>query len=420
LLLQLKKILTRYAQLNTATKYMFAAQFTLQGVHVAMFLLLNYYMVKQGFEDYETVEIWAYRFAAVMVLAFPIGLYIKGRSVKPFFWLATILMPIASVSLIYAIGVGAYYLMYGSAILWGVAYASMQTCVQPFILLNTKKELHSEAFSLSFLSFSSMIFVEGIIYFLLSYQFPDTINEYNFLLAIGFLSVIGIYFVSKIDLEENVSEKIPLERILYDYDWFIIFKAIIPTILMAVGAGFSIPVINLFFLNVHGVQSANFSLMGSMTYLMVAIVMLFIPFIRRRFGYQVAVTLFQTAAVVSLFIMSITEYFADWQYALGIAIFFYLIRQPLMNCASPMASEVVVYYVGKRNQEIIAALNASIWNGSWLLSTSIFAYLRRMEFRYVSIFLITVVLYVISIIWYWWLIRDYERRKGDSSSDSET
>ena len=390
---------------------MFAAQFTLQGVHVAMFLLLNYYMVKEGFKDYETVEIWAYRFAAVMVLAFPIGLYIKGRSVKPFFWAATILMPFASVTLIYAIHAGWYGLMYGSAILWGVAYACMQTCVQPFILLNTKEELHSEAFSLSFISFSSMIFVEGIIYFILSSQFPESINEYNYLMAIGFLSVIGIYFVSKIDIEENISEKIPLKRILYDYDWPIIFKAIVPTILMAVGAGFSIPVINLFFLNVHGVESTNFSLMGSMTYMMVAIVMLFIPFIRRRFGYQVAVTLFQTAAVISLFIMSITEYFASWEYALAIAIFFYLIRQPLMNCASPMASEVVVYYVGKRNQEIIAALNASIWNGSWLFSTSIFAILRRMEFRYVSIFLITVVLYVISIIWYWWLIREYERKK---------
>jgi len=411
----IKNILSRYGQLNSATKYMFAAQFTLQGVHVAMFLLLNYYMVKNGFEDYETVEIWAYRFAAVMVLAFPIGLYIKGRSVKPFFWSATILMPIASVSLIYAIQVGWYSLMYTSAILWGVAYACMQTCVQPFILLNTKKELHSEAFSLSFLSFSSMIFVEGIIYFLLSHQFPEVVNERNYLYALGILSVMGIYFVSKINIKENISEKIPLNRIIYEYDWKIIFKAIIPTILMAVGAGFSIPVINLFFLNVHGVESTNFSLMGSMTYLMVAIVMLFIPYIRRRFGYQVAVTLFQTAAVISLFIMSITEYFADWQYALGIAIFFYLIRQPLMNCASPMASEVVVYYVGKRNQEIIAALNASIWNGSWLFSTSIFAFLRRMEFRYVSIFLITVVLYVISIIWFWWLIRAYERKKKNSA-----
>jgi len=50
-----------------------------------MFLLLNFYMTKEGFKDYEVVEIWAYRFAAVMILAFPIGLYIKGRSVKPFF-----------------------------------------------------------------------------------------------------------------------------------------------------------------------------------------------------------------------------------------------------------------------------------------------------------------------------------------------
>ena len=410
-----KNILARYSQLSAPTKYMFAAQFTLQGVHVAMFLLLNFYMTKEGFKDYEVVEIWAYRFAAVMLLAFPIGLYIKGRSVKPFFWLAAILMPIASIALIYSIGEGLYWLMYLSAVLWGVAFASMQTCVQPFILLNTKKELHSEAFSLSFISFSSMIFVEGIIYFFLSKYFPDIVTERSFLMTIGVLSVVGIYFVSKINLDENFSEKIPLHRIKEDYDWRLIFKAIIPTVLMAVGAGFSIPVINLFFKYVHGVESSEFSLMGSMTYLMVACVMLFIPYIRRRFGYQVAVTLFQAAAVVSLFIMSITEYFADWEYALGIAIFFYLIRQPLMNCASPMASEVVVYYVGKRNQEIIAALNASIWNGSWLFSTSIFAFLRKMEYRYVSIFLITVVMYAISVVWYAWLIREYERKKAQET-----
>ena len=208
-----KNILARYGQLSAPTKYMFAAQFTLQGVHVAMFLLLNFYMTKEGFKDYEVVEIWAYRFAAVMLLAFPIGLYIKGRSVKPFFWLAAILMPIASIALIYSIGEGLYWLMYLSAVLWGVAFASMQTCVQPFILLNTKKELHSEAFSLSFISFSSMIFVEGIIYFFLSKYFPDIVTERSFLMTIGVLSVVGIYFVSKINLDENFSEKIPLHRI---------------------------------------------------------------------------------------------------------------------------------------------------------------------------------------------------------------
>ena len=215
---------------------------------------------------------------------------------------------------------------------------------------------------------------------------------------------------------ENLSYKIPLHRVLKDYDWKIIAAATIPTILMAVGAGFTIPVINLFFLHVHGVESAAFSFWGSLTYLMVAVVMIFIPYLRRRFGYQFAVTFFQSAAVLSLFMMSITEYFAGWEYALTVAIFFYLIRQPLMNCASPMASEVAVYYVGKRNQEILAALGASIWNGSWLFSTSIFAFLRRMEFRYVSIFLITVVFYSISVVWYWWLIRDYEKKRSGEDS----
>ncbi len=408
----LKNILARYAQLGTATKYMFAAQFALQGVHVAFFLLLNFYMLEEGFKDYEIVELWGYRFAAVMLLAFPIGLYIKGRRVKPFFWAAALIVPVASLGVIQGIGDASPLLMYSSAILWGVGFACMQTCVQPFILLNTKKELHSEAFSLSFMSFSLMIFFEGILYFLLSSKYPLLIDEKSFLTAICVLSFLSIFFVSKIELKENFSKKIPFKRIPYDYDWKLIFKAIIPTILMAVGAGFSIPVINLFFEHVHGVKSSEFSFMGSMTYLMVACVMVFIPYIRRRFGYQFAVTFFQSAAVVSLFIMSITEYIKDWEYALAIAVFFYLIRQPLMNCASPMASEVIVYYVGKRNQEIIAALNASIWNGSWLFSTSIFAFLRKMEYRYVSIFLITVVLYAISVIWYWWLIRDYERKKA--------
>jgi len=236
---------------------MFAAQFTLQGVHVAFFILLNFYMTKEGFKDYEIVELWAYRFAAVMLLAFPIGLYIKGRKVKPFFWTAAILVPIASFGVIYSIGAKMEFLMYSSALLWGVGYACMQTCVQPFILLNEKKEYHSEGFSLAFLSFSSMIFIEGILFFILSSQFPLIINERNFLMVICLLSFISLYFVSKIKLVEKVSYKIPLSRVIHDYDWKIIAKAVFPTILMAIGAGFTIPVINLFFLHVHGVESSH-------------------------------------------------------------------------------------------------------------------------------------------------------------------
>jgi len=39
----------------------------------------------------------------------------------------------------------------------------------------------------------------------------------------------------------------------------------------------------------------------------------------------------------------------------------------------------------------------------------LFGWLRQMEFRYVSIFLITVAMYVVGVAWYAYLIRQYER-----------
>jgi hypothetical protein len=119
-------------------------------------------------------------------------------------------------------------------------------------------------------------------------------------------------------------------------------------------------------------------------------------------------------AVLALFLLATTEYYKDWYFAPYIAIFFYIIRQPLMNAAGPMTSELTMYFVGKRNQEIIAALNASIWSGSWFVSMKIFGWLRLLEFRYVTIFLITVGMYIVGVAWYAYLIQQYKKRTGET------
>jgi hypothetical protein len=107
--------------------------------------------------------------------------------------------------------------------------------------------------------------------------------------------------------------------------------------------------------------------------------MLLMPSIRRRFGYRVAITLFQSCSVLALFGLAATEWMKPWGGAVWLAAIFYVIRQPLMSAASPMTSELTMYFVGKRNQEVMAALNASVWSGSWFVSTGIFAYLRRQD-----------------------------------------
>jgi hypothetical protein len=67
----------------------------------------------------------------------------------------------------------------------------------------------------------------------------------------------------------------------------------------------------------------------------------------------------------------------------------YLLRQPLMNMAGPMTTEVVLKYVGSKNREITSALTSAIWSGSWVVSGLMVTILFAEGFQFVNIFLIT-------------------------------
>ena len=73
--------------------------------------------------------------------------------------------------------------------------------------------------------------------------------------------------------------------------------------------------------------------------------------------------------------------------------------------AAPVSSELVMQYVGPKNQEIISALTASIWSGSWFFSELIFSVLRKNGFAYANVFLITAGIYAIAVLWYHFLIK---------------
>ena len=83
-----------------------------------------------------------------------------------------------------------------------------------------------------------------------------------------------------------------------------------------------------------------------------------------------------------------------------------------MALAGPMTSEVTMNYVGKKNQEIVSALTAAIWSGSWYFSSMAFELLRAHGMDYVNIFLITAGLYPVGVINYYILILDYDKRKA--------
>lgn len=407
----IKRILSDFAKVPAHILYLLGAVFFIQLIDASLFILFNFYLKKMSYTDSEIAHLISYKYAAVVLFAFPLGLFIKGRKLINFFRVASIVSPFLILLVLFALEYDYTRLVYVLVFLFGMGTICISVTAMPFIILNTPKERHSEAVTLYFQVFSATAFVSGMLNYILNSIAPDFFTEGIVLKLFGILGFTSVWFVSKIKVEENISNRVPIRRFVQAYEWKKIGIAVFPTILIATGAGLTIPFINLFFLGVHGIESKAFSLFGSLSFVLVTIVMLFVPAIRRRWGYNIVVNGFQILAVFALFIMASTEWYANWEWAAIIAVIAFLIRQPLMQVASPVITEMTMYYVGERNQEMMGALNASIWSGAWFFSSVIFGVLRAWEIAYVNIFMMTVALYGIATLVYYWLIKDYERMK---------
>lgn len=407
----MKAVLAQYRKIEKHIIYLILAELFIQLTNASFFLLLNYYMLDEGYQDFAIAKFVKVRFFAVMLLAFPLGLYLKGLPLRPVFITGVIMVPFMALATIFSIQSHNSTLLFISMSLWGASFALVQVTALPYILLNAKPETHSESIALFFQTWSVGTVIVGFIAYFLGTYYGSMFSEKNILILFAFIGFIGAYFVLKVKKEEVVGKNVRILDAWSSYDWSLIARVTIPTAIIAIGAGFTIPFINLFFKTVHGIESDTFSLMGACTYLLVAVGVFFIPAIKRSWGYEIAITLIQSLSVLALIIMATTEWYQTAVYATYVAIFFYIVRQPLMNVAGPMTSELSMYYVGEKNRELVSALNASIWSGSWAISAYLFEILRKQEMKYSYIFLITATLYIFGVLWYYFLIKDFHKRK---------
>ena len=77
-----------------------------------------------------------------------------------------------------------------------------------------------------------------------------------------------------------------------------------------------------------------------------------------------------------------------------------------MNMAKILTSELTMIYVGKNNQEMLSAIVAAIWSGSWFFSSQIFKILVDSDYNYSEIFYITSVLYLVGIFYIIYLLKN--------------
>lgn len=403
-----------YKHLEKAIVNVIISEFFIQMVNATFMNILPLYMTRKGYSDEEIALFITFRFLGVFILAFPLGKLIPGKKLMPLFLLSNLCVPMFGIAIVVSIAFKLKYLTLISLLLWGASFTFMQIPVAPFILRNSKKINHTAGISLSYSTWSFGGIISGIVIALLDKINPDLFNEQFILLLFSVLGFGGLFFLFKIrnfkEAEiETQENKLIIEK--KTTDWSLIFKALIPTIIIATGAGLTIPFISLFFDKIHHVNKGGFSILSAIAAVLVAYSAMLVPKIKQKIGYKIAIPTTQSLAVISLIALATTQYYNQYTIAVTIAAFCYLLRQPLMNMAGPMTTELVLNYVGKKNREITSALTSAIWSGSWVLSGFMVKILLSKGYQFVNIFLITAVLYGFGVVMYYLLILDYNKRE---------
>ena len=425
-MIMLGKIFRSYRDLPRVIHLLILLEFSLNLIHVAFILILNIFLRKQGFSDPEIASFNSLRFISALAFALPLGIYIRGKKLKPFFILAALIVPLTSGLIIESVQHKVVPLIQLAFLSWGFGMMLMRVCSLPFIIRSTTAENSTEALSLSAATWSLATIFSGILIsgldrvdYLSLGTWTLTFNEQSTLWIITVLGATSILFAVKITEggQEDAIRNDDLFSIHKSYDWPLIFKAISPLILISIGAGLTIPFVNLFFNSVFGFGSSDFSLLGSVAALLVFIFSLLVPYLRKKYGYWLTIVVVQSLAICCLVVMAVMELYVDYSFALVIAVIAFIFRQPLMHMAHPASNELMMNYVGKKNQELISALSSSLWSASWFISAKLFEWLRLLDYRYYEIFLITAILYVIGVMLFASLIREYEDSKKIKSSE---
>ncbi len=406
---RITEIARSYKKIGNNTLYLIYAETFIQLINAAFFMVLLIHLNKMGYSDYASAELVSFRFLGVVISAIPLGIYVRDKPLLPFFYFSSVCVPLLTLAILIGIELNAQIFVKISMFLWDVVFNFITVLVNPYIIRNCPKYYQSEAFSLSYATGSIGSIICGLLSFVILSIPMGNIGEREVMAVILLVSIASLFFLNKIKKEENFDFK-EQTKLGYSYDWKIIFNALIPTFIIAVGAGFTIPFVNLFFFHVHHIDTKWISFISTGTSLLVFLLAMTVPNILKKYGYRKSISGTQSIAVVLLILFATTEFYSNWHWAGFLAAFFYIGRQPLMNMTAPMTTELVLNYVGPRNKEIISALSSAIWSGSWFFSSLIFKYLREINQPYVHIFLITGGLYIIGVLWYYKLIIDYESK----------
>lgn len=141
-------------------------------------------------------------------------------------------------------------------------------------------------------------------------------------------------------------------------------KLIIPSFLVGMGAGLTIPYLNLYFKDAFGMSDASIGAAVAAGQVATFVGIAAGPLLAKRLGKPRAVFWTQILSVPLILVLG-------WVRALPVALLAYLARQVLMNMSSPIQDNFALELVPPERQSLLNAVKMLSWTGSWTIAARV-------------------------------------------------
>jgi len=350
-------------------------------------LLFNLYLKEFGFPEGRIGNIITALTLGTVIMALPASVVIRRFPIKRILVIAT---PIAVFSYFLQITVARYQIILLGGFMAGLASAYFRVASAPFFMRNSTPKERPYLFSMQF----ACMLVAGVIGSILGGFLPGVIENlgivpylaYRYTLYI-FSGLVLMALIPYLMIKEKPPGRVEKMKI---HSSRLITKLFLPSLVVGIGAGLSIPFLNLYFKNVFVTATNLIGIFYSLQQVLMITGLLIAPVIAERIGKIRTVVFSQLISIPFLVILGLTR-------NLTFAVVAFLIRAAMMNMAQPLYTNFAMENVKHDEQPFTNALLVIAWTAGWGASASIGGLLIE-RFSYSIPFFATSILYLISAI----------------------
>ena len=183
------------------------------------------------------------------------------------------------------------------------------------------------------------------------------------------------------------------------FDWRTASRFFLPELAFGLGAGLTIPFINLYFRNRFGLSAGTIGLTYSAAQALMMVAFLAAPLLARRFGAVRTIVVFQLSSIPFFLALAFTV-------SLPVAIAAFVLRHACMNMVHPVGSHFAMEVVHPRQRARVNGLKQAANKVSWVVANSLGGVLIVSpplfgRDGFATTMGITIVLYIVGSALYW-------------------